>query len=411
MRDVVDAVYDAHERLVRVPLAAAAEMLDVTQHRASRVLALLLLDPLLLPTPELRAVVLFALAALYPSSPALSTLLQAVMLPCNAFAHASLGERVLALHLLRRDTKAIEGMPAGDALALLSSRAQGSAVYESAFEAATACALERLRLLGEPLRLEEPDGQWTMACAKEAARYLLANDFCGGFDILDYTDPSPPITLEARIDLPWVFPPLADPSFVFSEPTEDEIRARDHARRLVIYAAAAPLTTAQTRTALEWLERSYFGVYQCGVTGDMFSGMIEHNPNIACEVLLAMRYTPDFPMFLDALIGAATSIHAMEIVNKAVTAVDLPQEFLHLFVASSIAACDAIRDRFMQSRQVRLICVFVQSLIHNKVIALQDYVIDLQTFCLEYSRVKEAAALYRMVRKETGQADALDALM
>nr|KAJ3417923.1 hypothetical protein HK105_000585 [Polyrhizophydium stewartii] len=261
--------------------------------------------------------------------------------------------------------KAIEGMPAGDALALLSSRAQGSAVYESAFEAATACALERLRLLGEPLRLEEPDGQWTMACAKEAARYLLANDFCGGFDILDYTDPSPPITLEARI----------------------------------------------TRTALEWLERSYFGVYQCGVTGDMFSGMIEHNPNIACEVLLAMRYTPDFPMFLDALIGAATSIHAMEIVNKAVTAVDLPQEFLHLFVASSIAACDAIRDRFMQSRQVRLICVFVQSLIHNKVIALQDYVIDLQTFCLEYSRVKEAAALYRMVRKETGQADALDALM
>ncbi|OUC42635.1 hypothetical protein D917_02770 [Trichinella nativa] len=124
---------------------------------------------------------------------------------------------------------------------------------------------------------------------------------------------------------------------------------------------------------------------------DKFSALVELNPQISVEILLKLNSIQRADEYFSKLLCMKISLQSLEVVNKL-----------------CFAFCSQAKDRFVQGNLVRLISLFTVSLLNRKLLAVEEIMIEAQTFCLEFSDVVEAGDLYKLLKQlETETADKL----
>lgn len=134
---------------------------------------------------------------------------------------------------------------------------------------------------------------------------------------------------------------------------------------------------------------------------------IEHNPQVACELLrcylslpAASEHAKNNQAFLQQLRAMELSIQFMEVVSHLSSSGALPSADLRLLVGQCIGKCENVPDRFMQHRLVRLVCVFFHSAMRGRLIDFtRELLIEIQAFCVQFSRIREASTLYRFMKQ------------
>ncbi|CAD8121666.1 unnamed protein product [Paramecium sonneborni] len=137
------------------------------------------------------------------------------------------------------------------------------------------------------------------------------------------------------------------------------------------------------------------------IDGIQFKLLVEQNPQLVSDIITKLhKMGLNSQEYLEYLIQIKISIQTLELVNQLSKNISLPDQFLNMFITKCIVNCEEFKINQPQqlARQVRLVSVFIRTLIKHKAFDPKKIYVELQGFCLEFSSILEATQLFKTIK-------------
>ncbi|GAB4823248.1 hypothetical protein N2152v2_010294 [Parachlorella kessleri] len=199
--------------------------------------------------------------------------------------------------------------------------------------------------------------------------------------------------------------------------------------QLLSQAQRFPLLPGDQRELVAGLKASPAAVVACQADLNQYRGLIENNPMVAAWLLISINWhaqraqdarsltatsgaalqvyreelellSKAIPNYLAVLCTLPMTNHSMECMTTLVDCAPPPPTVLAVFVANCIRTIDSAQEGISRAaRLAKLLCAFLQHVLDRG----QDGVVpaiyaDVQAFCIAWSRLKEASALFRRLK-------------
>jgi hypothetical protein len=221
------------------------------------------------------------------------------------------------------------------------------------------------------------------------------------FDMPKFFTVSPPIA-DFEDEIIWLnltnkieFKPI-----YYNEATVPKNYNIEEIRKISAEAVKQTVTINDQKVLLDALVKDPRLINKIGITPENIRNLIEFNPSLAFNVLVILLKSDKSTEYLSAMVkaGLSMSLNSLEVINRLSSIINLPTEFLHLYISNCIRACEKMTDDFFQKRSVRIFCVFLISLIRKKLINVKEFCIEIESFCITFSKIKEATELYKICK-------------
>ncbi|MES1905618.1 MAG: CCR4-NOT transcription complex subunit 11, partial [Paramarteilia canceri] len=77
---------------------------------------------------------------------------------------------------------------------------------------------------------------------------------------------------------------------------------------------------------------------------------------------------------------------------------NFPKDLLNKYVLNCVSKIQKMTDISSRNRVVRLVSVYIQSLIRNKIELFDNVLIEVGRFSMDFDKIKEANALYKLIK-------------
>eukprot|EP01017_Pseudomicrothorax_dubius_P036031 TRINITY_DN5123_c0_g1_i1.p1 TRINITY_DN5123_c0_g1~~TRINITY_DN5123_c0_g1_i1.p1 ORF type:complete len:230 (+),score=51.21 TRINITY_DN5123_c0_g1_i1:660-1349(+) len=142
---------------------------------------------------------------------------------------------------------------------------------------------------------------------------------------------------------------------------------------------------------------------EIGIDTNCLPQLTEMNVKVAAGLLISIASQPQIKDYLEKFFSMEISMSSMELITLLAAETDLPQEFIKNYILYSIEFCTKFKNAKEKDKPsnkvIRAFSVFVKGLIKHDNFNPRDIITELQAFCIEFTTVPEANALFKILKQ------------